>query len=83
MKSQKVVAVTEALARWYRRDNLRRLLRLKLFTEQGNLVDPQTEKMYSLERLDVNKLLQVSPLTRPTPAAPVEPPPANLQAGAA
>jgi hypothetical protein len=63
------VEVTEALVRWYRRDNLRKLLCVKLLTENGAGPDPLVVRTFSLERLDVNKLLEVSPLTRPAPPA--------------
>jgi len=60
------VLVADALVRWYRRDNLVRLLQLNLFTADDEEVDPQKARIYSLEKLDINRLLQVSPLTRPT-----------------
>jgi hypothetical protein len=62
------LTVTEALARWCQRENLRRLLGLRVLSRDGGRVDYPTEKIYSLDRMDVNKLLQVSPLTRPVPA---------------
>jgi hypothetical protein len=58
------VEVTEALWRWYQRYNLRKLLCVKPFTGNGAEPDPQ---LYSLEKLDVNKLLEVSPLIKPAP----------------
>ena len=63
----KVVKITDALARWYRRDNLRKFLGVSLLIEDGE-VAKETEKIYSLEKLDVNRLLEVSPLNVVKPA---------------
>jgi KAP family P-loop domain len=64
VSDERKIEVTEALVRWYRRDNLRKLLRVKLFV--GGRVDSQHEKTYSIERLDIDKLLQVSAVTKPS-----------------
>ncbi len=58
------VEVTEALIRWYRRDSLRKLLCVKPLTEKGAEADL---RLFSLDKLNVNKLLEVSPLNRPAP----------------
>lgn len=59
----KKVTITKALYRWFQRDNLRRLLAVKLFTDDGSRVDDEMERIYSLAQLDVDKLLEISPLT--------------------
>ena len=60
------IELSERLARWYRRDGLRKLLATKL-TEGGRTVDSSYERMYSLKRLDVDRLLQVSLPSRAAP----------------
>jgi hypothetical protein len=60
--------ISDALLRWYRRASLRQLLLAQLIKEDGAPVAPEIARNYSLEKLDVSKLLQVSPPTRPAAA---------------
>jgi hypothetical protein len=59
-----VVTITSSVQRWYQRNNLREFLRVGLFSD-GNPVDEATRRKYSLEKLNVDKLLQVSPVKKP------------------
>jgi len=56
------IVITDAILRWYRRKSLRELLRAKLFTAKGVPEEEEVRRNYSLARLDVIKLLQVSPV---------------------
>ena len=67
------VGTSATESRWLSRPQLVDLLRAGCYDEGGKL-DPEREKIYSLERLSVNDLLQVCPIAVPPPPARSAPP---------
>jgi len=63
-----------ALTHWTEQQDLLKLLWVGCLDEHGN-VDSDKERIYTLANINVERLLQVSPRTRPQPPTPLSSPP--------